>query len=92
MKYISLLLFLLISSSLFSQSEIWGLKEYDGLSKGGFIYTIDSATNKVIIQHRFLQLYNYDEDLDNVTPSIHQSTGDFLTISGSYLIKYNPSY
>ncbi|NPD45806.1 hypothetical protein [Lentimicrobium sp. S6] len=92
MKYIALFLFILFSSSLFSQSEIWGLKEYDGLSKGGFIYTIDSATKNVIIQHRFLQLYNYDEDLDNVTPEIHSSTGDFISISGSYLIKYNPSY
>lgn len=92
MKYTALLLFVLFSSSLFSQSEIWGLKEYDGLSKGGFIYTIDSATKKVIIQHRFLQLYNYDEDVDNVTPEIHSSTGDFISISGSYLIKYNPSY
>lgn len=92
MKYIVLFLFILLSSSLSSQSEIWGLKEFDGIKKGGFIYTIDSATKNIVIQHRFLQLYNYDEDLDNVTPQIHPATGDFISISGAYLIKYNPSY
>lgn len=52
MKRTFLLFFLLISIFSFSQSEIWGIKQQAGRNNGGFLFSIDSASNK-IIEHQY---------------------------------------
>ncbi|NPD85916.1 T9SS type A sorting domain-containing protein [Lentimicrobium sp. L6] len=52
MKRIFLLFFLLMTIYCFPQSEIWGIKQQAGKHNGGFLYSIDSATNK-IIEHQY---------------------------------------
>lgn len=59
MKRIVISLFLLISISAFSQSEIWGTKYHAGKKNGGVLFSIDSATNQIITQHRF-ECYDYN--------------------------------
>lgn len=53
MKHLFFFIILLYGSSLFSQTEVWGVKSYGGELGGGLLFKIDSATSQIDIQHRF---------------------------------------
>ena len=90
MKYIYFILFFLTSLLSFSQSEIWGVHNMDGIKDGGFLYTIDSSTNQVIIQHRFGGYYSRPDAI--VIPQFSEKNGNWLSADGNYLIKFNETF
>ena len=62
----------------------------DGIKNGGFLYTIDSSTNHVIIQHRFGGYYSRPDAI--VIPQFSEKNGNWLGADGNYLIKFNETF
>ena len=88
----NILLYLLLFTNLlsYSQSEIWGVHNMDGIKNGGFLYTIDSSTNQVIIQYRFGGFYSRTDAI--AIPQFSEKTGNWLGANGNYLIKFNETF
>jgi len=86
MKRIILFLFIISSVSLFSQSEIWGVRQYPGYANGGMLFSIDSATNSIHVQHRFQQ---YLQDYRGNALVKIESDNEFLGVTGDELFKFN---
>ncbi len=51
MKRLLLFSFLISSFFSFSQSEIWGIRLNTDDEKGGYLYSLDSASNRIVIEH-----------------------------------------
>lgn len=86
MKRIFLFLLLSISIFSFSQSEIWGIKQQAGKNNGGFLYGIDSSTNK-IIEHQY---FANPKTLNNKSEIFYDSTLKCMFgVSNQILYKYD---
>jgi len=89
MKRIFILIFTIVSIVSFAQSEIWGVKRFAGIKDGGVLFSIDSATNKINIEHRF-QAPIFDEYMPSIKPVYDDELGIWFGVSGNSLFKYNP--
>lgn len=86
MKRIFIFVLFMTSLSLFSQSEIWGVKHFAGSDNGGILFSIDSASQKIVIQHRFFR-YNL---LYRGTAMVQAgNSGDYIGCTGDEIFKYN---
>jgi len=88
MKRILFVFFLFFQLAVFSQSEIWGVKQYYGALGGGYLYSIDSVANKVNIQHRFANVSTL-ESSQYQQPKKHNASGSWLGIVDRSLVKVN---
>ena len=89
MKRILILIFTIISIASFAQSEIWGVKRFAGIKDGGALFSIDSATSKINIEHRF-QAPIFDKNNPSIKPVYDDELGIWFGVSGNRLFKYNP--
>ena len=90
MKNIILYLLLFTNLLSFSQSEIWGVKKYAGINNGGILYSIDSATNKIEIRHRFRN--SHIKSGSEVEVFIDTTINKWIGFSGDMIYKYDPVY
>lgn len=88
MKPFLLFLSIFFCLSLFAQTEIWGVKQVEGAKGGGYLFSIDSASNELMIQHRF----TIDGKILSSTtvPHLHQSSGSWILGLQGFLMKYQP--
>lgn len=87
MKHILLALCIILSIHSFSQEEIWGARSFAGDRNGGILYTIDSASNQIEIQHRFGGVIPYNTGAQMF---FLESTGEWMGICSDYLFKFDP--
>jgi len=86
MKRIFIFVLLITTLSIFSQSEIWGVKHFAGSENGGVLFSIDSASQKIEIQHRFLR---YKLPYRGTPLAQIENPNDFIGCTGDRLFKYN---
>ncbi len=86
MKRILIFVLFITSLSLFSQSEIWGVKHFAGSDNGGILFSIDSASQKIEIQHRFLR---YKLPYRGTSLLQIGSSNDYIGSTGDKIFKYN---
>lgn len=86
MKRILIFVLFMTSLSLFSQSEIWGVKHFAGSENGGILFSIDSATQKIEIQHRF---FRYVLPYRGTSMTQIGNSNEFIGCTGDEIFKYN---
>ena len=86
MKRIFIFVLFLASLSLFSQSEKWGVKHFAGSDNGGILFSIDSATQKIEIQHRF---FRYVLPYRGTSMTQIGNSNEFIGCTGDEIFKYN---
>lgn len=86
MKRIFIFVLFMTSLSLFSQSEIWGVKHFAGSDNGGILFSIDSATQKIEIQHRF---FRYVLPYRGTSMTQIGNSNEFIGCTGDEIFKYN---
>lgn len=88
MKRILLFLFIISSVSLFSQTEIWGVKTQAGNRNGGILFSIDSATSQIETRHRF---GGYIPANTGAQMIYLEESGEWMGMVSDYIFKFSPS-
>lgn len=72
----------------FGQTEVWGTKSFGGKDNGGVLYSVDSETKQINIQHRFVSTKKQNRGAGMV---YIDSLDCFIGATDNELFRYDPS-